>query len=470
MGGIGSLIGGIIGGGEQSSDDAQAAAVQQQVLQNLQNIKVPTIEEQQLQLALEQNSGQLSPQQEGTEQIQGNALSNITNNPQLLAAQMGALQSLQQQGTQGISASDKAALQQVTNQQEQTANSQNQGTLQQFAQRGQGGSGANLAAELANNQNSANNANQRGLTIAGQAQQNALQATAGAGNLGQSMEAQQYGQAANAASAQNAINQFNTQNSQAVLGTNTQAANQAQAYNLNNAQTIANQNVGLQNQQQQYNKGLYQQQFQDELSKATGAVGAAKNLGATEQLGGADANKNALGIGNSAGQVATGAFTAGSGLFGGGVVLDHYAKGGMVRPQLNHNAIAALLAKMQANKLAHPQLNMTPPQPSMPMPQQAPMPTQSPQALSKGGMARPPTPGNPMSMFKMLNKGGEASCKEGGKVPGKAKVKGDSPENDTVKAKLSPGELVIPRSMVNQPDNVIMDFINAAKAHAKGSK
>ena len=33
-----------------------------------------------------------------------------------------------------------------------------------------------------------------------------------------------------------------------------------------------------------------------------------------------------------------------------------------------------------------------------------------------------------------------------GKVPGKAKVKGDSLKNDVVKVLLSPGEIVIPRS------------------------
>lgn len=42
--------------------------------------------------------------------------------------------------------------------------------------------------------------------------------------------------------------------------------------------------------------------------------------------------------------------------------------------------------------------------------------------------------------------------KGGGYVPGKAKVAGDSPQNDTVPAMLSPGEIVIPRSKVNDPD------------------
>ena len=40
---------------------------------------------------------------------------------------------------------------------------------------------------------------------------------------------------------------------------------------------------------------------------------------------------------------------------------------------------------------------------------------------------------------------------EGGKVPGKASVFGDSIKNDTVPALLSPGEVVIPRSIMNDP-------------------
>ena len=35
----------------------------------------------------------------------------------------------------------------------------------------------------------------------------------------------------------------------------------------------------------------------------------------------------------------------------------------------------------------------------------------------------------------------------GGKIPGKAKKEGNSPENDTVPAMLSPGEVVLPRSV-----------------------
>lgn len=45
-----------------------------------------------------------------------------------------------------------------------------------------------------------------------------------------------------------------------------------------------------------------------------------------------------------------------------------------------------------------------------------------------------------------------AAFKAGGPVPGKAQVAGDSSKNDTVLAKLSPGEIVIPRSAASDPD------------------
>jgi hypothetical protein len=42
--------------------------------------------------------------------------------------------------------------------------------------------------------------------------------------------------------------------------------------------------------------------------------------------------------------------------------------------------------------------------------------------------------------------------KDGGKIPGKAKVPGDSPKNDTKLIAASPGEVVLPRSVTQSPD------------------
>lgn len=52
----------------------------------------------------------------------------------------------------------------------------------------------------------------------------------------------------------------------------------------------------------------------------------------------------------------------------------------------------------------------------------------------------------------MLSSGGAADFRSGGDVPGKAKVSGDNPKNDTVPAVLSPDEVVLPRSVSMAPD------------------
>lgn len=54
---------------------------------------------------------------------------------------------------------------------------------------------------------------------------------------------------------------------------------------------------------------------------------------------------------------------------------------------------------------------------------------------------------------------GEMALSKGGKVPGKPKVFGDNEKNDVVPAKLSPGEVVIPRSKIKDPKKVA-EFIN----------
>lgn len=53
----------------------------------------------------------------------------------------------------------------------------------------------------------------------------------------------------------------------------------------------------------------------------------------------------------------------------------------------------------------------------------------------------------------------DKNMKSGGMVPGKAKVAGDSPKNDTVPALVSPGEVVLPRSVVGSPDKTA-EFVN----------
>ncbi len=65
--------------------------------------------------------------------------------------------------------------------------------------------------------------------------------------------------------------------------------------------------------------------------------------------------------------------------------------------------------------------------------------------LAEGGEV----PDHLYSMGEIYHPG---SFKQGGVIPGKAKVKGDSPKNDTVPIAASPGEIVIPRSIAQGPN------------------
>jgi hypothetical protein len=56
--------------------------------------------------------------------------------------------------------------------------------------------------------------------------------------------------------------------------------------------------------------------------------------------------------------------------------------------------------------------------------------------------------------------------KAGGIVPGQARVAGDSPKNDTVPARLSPGEVVLPRSVTQHPSQLAKFLANKAPSMA----
>lgn len=96
---------------------------------------------------------------------------------------------------------------------------------------------------------------------------------------------------------------------------------------------------------------------------------------------------------------------------------------------------------------------------------------------ARGGMA-PKTPANEPKSFvarhlkglKPMATGGYSNMEAGGHVPGHAKVEGDSYANDNVKALLSPGEVVIPRHVMNSKDPVAAaaEFVRQTLAKHKG--
>jgi len=58
---------------------------------------------------------------------------------------------------------------------------------------------------------------------------------------------------------------------------------------------------------------------------------------------------------------------------------------------------------------------------------------------------------------------------DGGLIPGRPAVNGNSPKNDTVPAMLSPGEIVLPLSVVNHPDagEKAREFVDSLKSRKR---
>lgn len=279
--------------GTDTSD--QQAAAQQAALAAVMGVQLPDFNAMKLDLEKYKSAGLLSPEAEQTILENSSNYNNISTDPRLKQAQMNALLSLQGVGKGGLRPEDMSAINQIKQQADVANQGRQQAILQDMQQRGQGGSGSELAARLSASQQAANTAGTNSNNLASTISQRALQALSSAGSLGGQIQAQDFSQQAQKSAAQDAIDRFNAANRQNVSNTNTSTRNAAQGANLQNAQSIMNANTGLSNQQQQYNSQLQQLQYQDALQRAQGIYGAQNNYanqlynqqqGANQQAGG----------------------------------------------------------------------------------------------------------------------------------------------------------------------------------------
>jgi len=74
--------------------------------------------------------------------------------------------------------------------------------------------------------------------------------------------------------------------------------------------------------------------------------------------------------------------------------------------------------------------------------------------------------GEPSAMNQRGPQSGMMYAADGGMVPGRAKTRGDHENNDVVPAMLSPGEMIVPRTVVQKGPKAVMSF--AEKILAQG--
>jgi hypothetical protein len=409
------------------------------------SVTTPELSALQVQLNQYVLQGRLSPEAAEAVLLNSNAFNDIKLDPSLRAAQKSALQNLQNIATQGgLTATDKAQLNDIAIEQNTVAKGRTEAILENARERGIGGSGLELTSRLMNEQEAANRAATQGTQVAANAEQRALQAIQAAGGLGGQMEAQQYGQEANKAVAQNAIDRFNAETQQNTNMYNVGTANQAQAANLAAQQDVANKNTAVQQQEEIYNKQQVQQDYANKMGKAGNIAGVYQNwAGAKDKAGQAEMGAN-MAIGSGIANTLANVLAPSASAFGMGASPGGAGGAGGFNP-----------ATMSTGE-GTPTVNKF----------------KSSYALAEGGKV----PDDKMIEFskddmieeherlipQLEGEEKEDQIKEladirdmtnGGLVPGKAKIKGDSLQNDTVPAMLSPGEVVVPRTAVNDEED-----------------
>lgn len=262
---------------------SKKAAKQSQIaVDRLDAIDLPDIEK--LKVALQ------SPELVGlleAEQLDPTALEDIEQDPRLAEAQLQALRGLQERSQEGLTQADKFAIEEGLEQAAQQEKATRASIERDLAERGLADSGTALISKLQGSQASANRARDNARALAMQSIQSKQQALQNAGQLAGQIQGQDFSRQSQIAAAKDRIAQANAQNRQQVSGQNLAAR-----------QNIANQRANIQNQQQLYNKGLYQQQFQNQLSKAGAQNQATQNLANTyAQQAGAKAQADANTIG-----------------------------------------------------------------------------------------------------------------------------------------------------------------------------
>lgn len=263
-----------MGSGKKERQAAAAARMQseQQIkmaVEELEAVGVPTVEAQKIAISKHM------PEVVGTEELRELApsrMEDISVDPRLRESQMKALDELESRGESGFTTEEKAKFQSLRREMAGQEQARQASILQSLAQRGQLGSGAEIAARLSSSQASAEREAQAAQQMAAESAAARRQALAQAGQVAGQIRGQEFGEESQRAQAADIINRFNTQQQTDIA-----------RRNLERSQQAAEQREAIRRQEEQYNKGLIGQQYGQRMQKAQ-AIAQART-GASQMYG-----------------------------------------------------------------------------------------------------------------------------------------------------------------------------------------
>ena len=307
LAGAGSIVGGYLASKAAKEAEAQRAAFTEKAIAELEKVGVPSVEAQKIALETPELVFNYAPQLEKDFPTLRSHFEQIEVDPRLKEAQSQALTGIQERAEMGLTPEEQAQLNSLRRQTGQQFKSQQEGILQQMEQRGLGGSGAELAAQLAGSQAGTQRAAEESDRLAAMQFQAKQAALAQLANVAGGIRGQEFGEQATQAGGMDAISQFNASQQSETQRRNIDSMNQAKLMQEQLKQQLEGQDVQTSNVQEQYNKGLLQQDYQNKLEKAKGLAAAYTGAGQAAAQAGANQASNIAQIGSGVGQLAGGA-------------------------------------------------------------------------------------------------------------------------------------------------------------------
>lgn len=313
---VGSVAAPIVGGilGKNASDEAMAAA--QAAMGRAQAI----IEETGLPPDLSapviiqelKRAGIYTPEMEENIKAAVSQVSQIQEDKSNRDMQVKALEQMSKMGKAGLTADERAQMNKSRQAVQRDEEAKQQQIIQNMQMRGQGGSGAEIAARISAAQAGADRQSEEGDRISALAQQRALQAIQSSANMAGSLRTQDFDINRAKASAADEFERFNVQNQIANQQRNVASKNQAQAANLAEAQRISDANTQMANAEKYRQNQAKEDFWKNKLSYNQARAGQQANQAGLEIQKGQTAANMYSGMGAGAGS----AFGSLAGYFG----------------------------------------------------------------------------------------------------------------------------------------------------------
>jgi hypothetical protein len=226
--------------------------------------------------------------------------------PETREAQVGALEAFKELGRTGLSAADRGALNQLRRDVETANRGRLEAIRQQMQQRGMGGAGAELAAQLQQSQSATGELAAGADRLAQQSQQARMAALQQQAGLASGLRSQDFGVDLARAQAADELTRFNTQQQIGLQQRNVGSLNEAQLRNLQEQQRIQDANIAQQNAELQRQRAAEQQEYLNRLGAAQAGASALTGQAQTQVASAQQQAQNIQAVGSGIGQIGTG--------------------------------------------------------------------------------------------------------------------------------------------------------------------